>query len=152
MTILITFLCSFSASYFFNVIYDSHKKVFLPAGFAGAMGYIVHFILSEHGQMDTIYTSLLGSLTLGLISHTMSRIYKAPVVLFMIPGIIPLVPGSIAFSATQQLVTLNFTDATNTFIRAILIAGAIALGLLISDQLSKTLNIRKYLAIKRNKL
>ncbi|KKI53471.1 Integral membrane protein [Staphylococcus equorum subsp. equorum] len=102
--------------------------------------------------MDTIYTSLLGSLTLGLISHTMSRIYKAPVVLFMIPGIIPLVPGSIAFSATQQLVTLNFTDATNTFIRAILIAGAIALGLLISDQLSKTLNIRKYLAIKRNKL
>ncbi|HLR19493.1 MAG TPA: threonine/serine exporter family protein [Staphylococcus sp.] len=152
MTILFTFICSFSASYFFNVIYDSHKKVFFPAGFAGAMGYIVHFVLSEYVHMDSIYTSLLGALTLGLISHTMSRIYKAPVVLFMIPGIIPLVPGSIAFRATQQLVTLNFTDATNTFIRAILIAGAIALGLLISDQLSKTLNIRKYFIIKRNRL
>ena len=72
--------------------------------------------------------------------------------IFMIPGIIPLVPGSLAFRATQELVTLNFTDAGNTFIRAILIAGSIALGLLISDQLSKTLNIRKYWHIKKNRL
>ncbi|SUM35124.1 integral membrane protein [Staphylococcus gallinarum] len=85
---------------------------------------------------------------MGLLSHIMSRIFKAPVVIFMIPGIIPLVPGSIAFRATQQLVTLQFTDATNTFIRAILVAGAIALGLLISDQLSKTLNIRKTMGNK----
>lgn len=116
------------------------------------MGYSITFILERNFHMDSIYTSLLGSLTLGLIAHILSRVYKAPVVLFMIPGIIPLVPGSIAFRATQQLVTLNFTDATNTFIRAILIAGSIALGLLLSDQLSKTLNIRKLLLVKRNKL
>jgi uncharacterized membrane protein YjjB (DUF3815 family) len=134
------------------VIYDAPKKLFIPAGFAGAMGYMVYFVLTESFHMDSIYTSLLGSLTLGLLSHIMSRIFKAPVVIFMIPGIIPLVPGSIAFRATQQLVTLQFTDATNTFIRAILVAGAIALGLLISDQLSKTLNIRKLWAIKRNRL
>ncbi|MGW7978411.1 threonine/serine exporter family protein [Staphylococcus xylosus] len=152
MTILFTFLCSFSASYFFNVIYDAPRKIFLPAVLAGAMGYSITFILERNFHMDSIYTSLLGSLTLGLIAHILSRVYKAPVVLFMIPGIIPLVPGSIAFRATQQLVTLNFTDATNTFIRAILIAGSIALGLLLSDQLSKTLNIRKLLLVKRNKL
>lgn len=156
MTILFTFLCSFSASYFFNVIYDAPKKLFFPAGFAGSMGYFVSYILEQSFEMDSIYSSLLGSLTLGLLAHIMSRIFKAPVVLFMIPGIIPLVPGSIAFRATQQLVTLNFTDATNTFIRAILIAGSIALGLLLglllSDQLSKTLNIRKYILIKRNRL
>ncbi|GEQ06059.1 threonine/serine exporter family protein [Staphylococcus gallinarum] len=152
MTIIFTFICSFCASYFFNVIYDAPKKLFIPAGFAGAMGYMVYFVLTESFHMDSIYTSLLGSLTLGLLSHIMSRIFKAPVVIFMIPGIIPLVPGSIAFRATQQLVTLQFTDATNTFIRAILVAGAIALGLLISDQLSKTLNIRKLWAIKRNRL
>jgi uncharacterized membrane protein YjjB (DUF3815 family) len=134
------------------VIYDAPKKLFIPAGFAGAMGYMVYFVLTESFHMDSIYTSLLGSLTLGLLSHIMSRIFKAPVVIFMIPGIIPLVPGSIAYRATQQLVTLQFTDATNTFIRAILVAGAIALGLLISDQLSKTLNIRKLWAIKRNRL
>lgn len=82
----------------------------------------------------------------------MSRILKSPVVIFMIPGIIPLVPGSLAYKAMQQLVTLNFTEANNTFIRTILIAGSIALGLLLSDQLSKTLNIKKYWKVKRNRL
>ncbi|WP_251517238.1 MULTISPECIES: threonine/serine exporter family protein [Staphylococcus] len=152
MTILFTFICSFSASYFFNVIYDSPRRIFIPAGFAGASGYLVYFILHEYLNMDSIYCSLLGSLTLGLLSHIMSRVFKAPVVLFMIPGIIPLVPGSIAFRATQQLVTLNFAEASDTFIRAILIAGSIALGLLISDQLSKSLNISHLWKVKRNRL
>ncbi|WP_432723384.1 threonine/serine exporter family protein [Staphylococcus equorum] len=137
------FLFSFTASYFFALIYDAPKKLFFSAGLAGALGYLVNFILSTTFQMDSIYTSLLGSLTLGLISHMMSRILKSPVVIFMIPGIIPLVPGSLAFRATQQLVTLNFSEANNTLIRTILIAGSIALGLLISDQLSKILNIKK---------
>ena len=152
MMILFSCLFSFMASYFFALIYDAPKKLFIPAGLAGASGYMVHFLFNLSFQMDTIYTSLLGSLSLGLISHILSRLLKAPVVIFMIPGIIPLVPGSLAFIATQELVTLNFTDAANTFIRAILIAGSIALGLLISDQLSKTLNIRKYWQIKKNRL
>lgn len=152
MMILFSCLFSFMASYFFALIYDAPKKLFIPAGLAGASGYMVHFLFNLSFQMDTIYTSLLGSLSLGLISHILSRLLKAPVVIFMIPGIIPLVPGSLAFRATQELVTLNFTDAGNTFIRAILIAGSIALGLLISDQLSKTLNIRKYWQIKKNQL
>lgn len=41
----------------------------------------------------------------------------------------------------------TWSDAITT-----IIAGSIALGLLLSDQLSKTLNIRKLLLVKRNKL
>lgn len=48
MTILFTFLCSYSASYFFNVIYNTPRKLFLPAGFAGTMGYSVTFILERN--------------------------------------------------------------------------------------------------------
>ncbi|MDW4394060.1 threonine/serine exporter family protein [Staphylococcus saprophyticus] len=148
MTLIYAFLFSFTASYFFAVIYDAPKKLFFAAGLAGASGYLISFILNDLLQIDSIYSSLLGSLTLGV----MSRILKSPVVIFMIPGIIPLVPGSLAYKAMQQLVTLNFTEANNTFIRTILIAGSIALGLLLSDQLSKTLNIKKYWKVKRNRL
>ena len=152
MTLIYAFLFSFTASYFFAVIYDAPKKLFFAAGLAGASGYLISFILNDLLQIDSIYSSLLGSLTLGVMSHIMSRILKSPVVIFMIPGIIPLVPGSLAYKAMQQLVTLNFTEANNTFIRTILISGSIALGLLLSDQLSKTLNIKKYWKVKRNRL
>ena len=55
----------------------------------------------------------------------------------MVPGIIPLVPGG-QFDATKNLVLLDFSKAINTMLEVTLIAGAIALGLLLfADQISK---------------
>lgn len=55
----------------------------------------------------------------------------------MVPGIIPLVPGGLAFDATKNLILLDFSKAINTMLEVTLIAGAIALGLLFADQISK---------------
>ena len=55
----------------------------------------------------------------------------------MVTGIIPLVPGGLAYDATKNLVLLNFSTAINTMLEVTLIAGAIALGLLFADQISK---------------
>ena len=56
----------------------------------------------------------------------------------MVTGIIPLVPGGLAFDATKNLVLLQFGKAINTMLEVTLIAGAIALGLLFADQISKS--------------
>ena len=85
----------------------------------------------------TIYSSFFGSLALGLISHYMARTKREPAIIFMVPGIIPLVPGGLAFDATKNLVLLDFSKAINTMLEVTLIAGAIALGLLFADQISK---------------
>ena len=54
----------------------------------------------------------------------------------MVTGIIPLVPGGLAYDATKNLVLLHFGKAINTMLEVTL-AGAIALGLLFADQISK---------------
>lgn len=76
---------------------------------------------------------ILGSLILGLMSHTMSRRYKRPVIIFIVPGIIPLVPGGAAYQATRFLVSNDYTSAVNTFLEVTLISGAIAFGILVSE-------------------
>ena len=43
-------------------------------------------------DLGKVGASFLGSLILGLLSHVMSRRYKRPVIIFIVPGIIPLVP------------------------------------------------------------
>jgi hypothetical protein len=43
--------------------------------------------------IHTIYSSFFGSFTLGLISHYMARKKREPAIIFMVTGIIPLVPG-----------------------------------------------------------
>lgn len=81
--------------------------------------------------------AFFGSLALGLLSHYMARRKKEPVIIFMVTGIIPLVPGGLAYDATKNLVLLHFGKAINTMLEVTLIAGAIALGLLFADQISK---------------
>ena len=66
-------------------------------------------------NLEKLALHFLGSLILGLLSHTMSRRYKRPVIIFIVPGIIPLVPGGAAYEATRFLVSNNYTSAVNTF-------------------------------------
>ncbi len=149
LTIVFIFICSFLTSFCFAVVYDAPTRLFLPAGLCGGFGYLTFFVANDVFTMDSIYASLYGSFILGIISHMMARTYKSPVIIFMVPGIIPLVPGSIFFKATQQLLTLNFNEASDIFVRATLIAGAIAVGLLISDQVAKSF-IRKPIQILKS--
>ena len=77
--------------------------------------------------------SFLGSFILAIMSHVMSRRYKRPVIIFIVPGIIPLVPGGLAYEATRFLVSNQYTHAVNTFLEVTLISGAIAFGILCAE-------------------
>ncbi|RIM24257.1 threonine/serine exporter [Staphylococcus chromogenes] len=150
MILILMFIFSFLTAFCFAFVYDAPMRLFVPAGLCGGCGYIVYYIATVLLNVDSIYASLLGSFTLGILSHIMARLVKSPVILFMIPGIIPLVPGSIFFKAAQKLLTLDFVQASDIFIRATLIAGAIAVGLLFSDQIAKSF-IRKPVQIIKPK-
>ena len=96
----------------------------------------IYFILPRFEYTYDLF-KFFGSFTLGLISHYMARKKREPAIIFMVTGIIPLVPGGLAFDATKNLVLLQFGKAINTMLEVTLIAGAIALGLLFADQISK---------------
>ncbi|OEL03458.1 threonine/serine exporter family protein [Staphylococcus casei] len=134
---ILNLLFSYTASLFFGVIFDVPKRLYNTVGIVGACGWMIYILFFEAFELHTIYSSFFGSLALGLLSHVMARLKKEPVILFMIPGIIPLVPGGLAFDATKNLIILQFSKAINTILEVMLIAGAIALGLLFADQISK---------------
>ena len=125
------------AALFFGVIFDVPKRLYHTTGIVGACGWIVYTIFYDTLEFHTIYSNFFGGLALGLLSHVMARYKKEPVILFMVPGIIPLVPGGLAFDATKNLILIQFSKAINTMLEVTLIAGAIALGLLFADQISK---------------
>ena len=121
------------------MIFDAPRKLYLSCGFVGACGWMVYILFFDGLEVHTIYSSFFGSLALGLLSHYMARHMREPVIIFMVTGIIPLVPGGLAYDATKNLVLLHFSTAINTMLEVTLIAGAIALGLLFADQISKLL-------------
>ncbi len=65
-----------------------------------------------------------------------------PVTIFNIPGMVPLVPGGLAYQAVRNLVTGSYQAAASYTVQAIMIAGAIALGLVLSEVFNH--NIRNF--------
>lgn len=129
---LFHFTISFISTVLFSIIFNAPKKLLVACGFVGAVAWTI-YQFTVGMDLGKIGASFLGSLILGLMSHTMSRRYKRPVIIFIVPGIIPLVPGGAAYEATRYLVSNNYTYAVNTFLEVTLISGAIAFGILVSE-------------------
>lgn len=129
---LFHFTISFISTVLFSIIFNAPKRLLVACGFVGAIAWTI-YQLTVDLEFGKVGASFLGSLILGLMSHTMSRRYKRPVIIFIVPGIIPLVPGGAAYQATRFLVSNDYTSAVNTFLEVTLISGAIAFGILVSE-------------------
>jgi uncharacterized membrane protein YjjB (DUF3815 family) len=68
----------------------------------GALGYGARTLLLN-SSVDLILCSFAGAVLVGFAGYGLSIRYRVPSTLYTVPGIIPLVPGSIAF---QSMVTL----------------------------------------------
>ncbi len=96
---LFHFTISFISTVLFSIIFNAPKRLLVACGFVGAIAWTI-YQLTVDLEFGKVGASFLGSLILGLMSHTMSRRYKRPVIIFIVPGIIPLVPGA-AYQATR---------------------------------------------------
>lgn len=129
---LLQFVISYLATMLFSIIFNAPRRLLLACGFVGAMGWFI-YKLTVDLDLGKVMASFLGSFILALMSHVMSRRYKRPVIIFIVPGIIPLVPGGLAYEATRFLVSNQYTHAVNTFLEVTLISGAIAFGILCAE-------------------
>ena len=72
-----------------------------------------------------------GACIVGLLSNYAARFMKEPATIFIIPGILCLVPGSAIFNTMAALLRDDFGDAAEIGMQTLCMAGAIALGLLV---------------------
>ena len=67
----------------------------------------------------------------GLCSVIASRIFKEAMTIFIIPGILCLVPGAKIFYTMEALLRNDVQDMAQIGVQTLMMAGAIALGLLV---------------------
>ncbi len=149
MTLLFQTIVSFFASVFFAIVFNAPRKLLIACGFVGAIGWMV-FTIAESTELTLAVGVFLGSLSLSLCAHLFARYYKRPVIIFNVAGIIPLVPGGVAYDATKNLIISDFSEALAKGMEATLASGAIAFGLLIAEILFQTF-LKGYTRFKYNK-
>ena len=129
---LIQGLSAFFATAAFSIIFYLPKKYLIQAGMTGSAGWFV-YLISLKLLEDKVLATLIATLFVALASHILARIYKTPVTMFLIPGVIPMVPGAGMYQIVQSIVDNNVDRTAVYFFETLQIAGAIALGIFIID-------------------
>lgn len=141
MDIALQFAFSFLATMAFAVITNVPRRALIWCGFSGAAGWMIYWTTMQFGG-SAVFGTLLGSLGVAYVSNLFSKKFKMPVTIFNIPGMVPLVPGGLSYQAIRNLATESYGEAANAAVQVIMIAGAIALGLVLSEVFNH--NIRSF--------
>ena len=131
--ILVTAGCFLAVSAF-AVLVETPRKYILQAGFAGACGGWVYFFSMQRG-VDTVPACFLSALVISLMAHLFARIFKAPVTVFLIAGILPTVPGAGMYRAVYYMIADDRAQSSFYLMQTLEIAGVIALAIFIMDAL-----------------
>ncbi|MEN2767328.1 threonine/serine exporter family protein [Ornithinibacillus xuwenensis] len=136
MAIVAQLITSFVASAGFGILFNAPRKVLFQCGIVGMAGWIVYYLFVQNG-MDTVPATILGAMLVALLSQICSRVYKTPIIIFNVSGIIPLVPGGMAYEAMRSFVQNDYFNAVQYSAKVMLLAGGIAIGLMFSEVLNQ---------------
>ncbi|ARI78803.1 threonine/serine exporter family protein [Halobacillus mangrovi] len=129
-------IASFFASAAFGIIYQAPRNTIIKCGLVGMIGWVIYISL-VWGEVDSVPATLIASFVIAMVSQMLARIYKTPMIIFSVPGIIPLVPGSLAYDSMRSFVQNDYSVAISIAAKAFMISGAIAFGLVFSEVLNQ---------------
>lgn len=128
--LLLSFFYALMATLGFSIIFHVPLRHFPVVALIGAAGWTIYQICSAY-DMSVVMSCFLSSFAVGLFSDLASRFFKDAATIFIIPGILCLVPGSGIYNSMLQLVNGNLKEGALACGQTLAMAGSIALGLLV---------------------
>lgn len=138
--LLIGLISSAVGSLGFALIFRVRPKYLVPATLGGTLGFAVYFLFDWLG-FHIFATNFLAAVATAIFSEICARVLKAPTVVFSIPCIIPLVPGSLLYYTMSHLLEGKYTESLSYLSKTLLTALGIAGGLIV---VSVLVNISTY--------
>ncbi len=102
MTDLIQIITGALGALGFALIAHVHPKHLGMATLGGLLSWAI-FLPIYHAQGGVFLPSLISAMAVYAWSELMARFEKAPVTIFLVPGILPLLPGSFLYYTMQSL-------------------------------------------------
>ena len=114
---------------FCSVFSCPYKFIFISCSCA-ALCWAVYLICISWG-LSSVWASFFGAVFIDVSSQMLARRLKAPVIIFLVIGVLPLVPGYGIYKVAYDMFTGGDVNASLT--NALLLAGAVALAVIVAD-------------------
>ena len=104
----------------------------LSAAISGAVGWFVYLSLSD---LTDVSRYLLATIAVAVLSEIFARLYKTPATVFLIIGIIPLVPGGGIYYAMGYCLEGDTEQFLSALLGTLGMAAALAGGVILASSL-----------------
>ena len=125
------FVVAVIATISFGITFQMPRRHYLACGLTGAVGWMAYILCYDLLGVSAPVAVLIATLPLTLCARFFSVYHKAPVTVFLLPGIFPLVPGAgiyyTAYYFLQGEEVLFASKGAETFKVALALALGIAL-------------------------
>ena len=114
----------------FALMFKVSPKNLFYASVAGLLTYIVYYTVEFFSVGAAFPAAFVSTMVTALLAEIFSRVRKAPTIVFLIPGVIPTVPGGSLYISMRSLLLNDFAGALDSLFVALQIGLGIAGGIL----------------------
>lgn len=125
---MLNYLFAFLTSAAIAVSFRGPLRAVPASGLAGLLGWTGYDLTVRLGFPATL-GAFVGALVVGVAGELLARRLREPTLMFVVPGLFPLVPGIIAYQGMLHLAQQDFVGAARELTRTLFYAGALAAGL-----------------------
>ena len=130
----------------FALIFRLRPRHLAPAALGGTLAFAVYFLFDMLG-LHLFASNFFAAAVAALFSELCARTLKAPSVVFSIPCLIPLVPGSLLYYTMSHLLSGAYGESFACLIKTMMVALGIAGGLIVVSVLFSIIN---HIAVHRH--
>ena len=121
-------LAAFVGTCCFAMVFCVPKRHYLACGVDGAVGWLVYAVLMLL-QPSTVLATLVAAVPLTLLARIFAVTLKAPVTVFLLCGIFPLVPGAGIYYTAYHFIQGDTVASAAKGAETLKIACALAIGI-----------------------
>lgn len=133
MELLLQIFFSFIGTACFGVIFNVPIKAIPFCGLVGSIGWTIFYLMMKLEGVTEVEASFVGAFAVALVAQIFARKFKTPMIIFNVSGIIPLVPGGVAYNTMRNIMEENYDLGVQYGMKALMISGAIAMGLVFAE-------------------
>lgn len=147
--LILQFIYALFATCGFSILFKVPARQIPFCIITGALGWSC-YKFSIYYEISPVMSCFLASCFVGILSDILARLRKEASTIFIIPGIICLVPGANIYYTMASMLNHDFAETASIGTETLMMAGAIAVGLLIIGSLIKILRsiIKKTISLK----
>lgn len=124
----------------FAILFNVPVRTLPACALGGAVGYVTRTLCIAQLGLSLTSATLFGATMVGIFGYFAANRWQAPSTVFTVPGVIPMVPGSLAFQTMMDLIRISeigpslgsalLTEAAVNALRTGLILGGLAMGVI----------------------